>query len=129
MRRFPRPDLSPLLLSALSLAIAACSGMPAAYAQVDRAGLNGTVTDTSGNALAAVRITAVQTATGLHRETLTSSTGSYDIPELPVGIYRVTFAEPGFHEKIIEGLEQTVGHTRTLNIDLTVGEVVQQVEV
>jgi hypothetical protein len=60
-----------------------------------------------------VQITALQAATGLHRETLTSSTGTYDIPELPVGVYRVTYSEPGFREKVIEGLEQTVGHTRT----------------
>jgi hypothetical protein len=71
--------------------------------------------------LSAVQITALQTATGLHRETLTSSTGTYDIPELPVGVYRVTYSEPGFREKVIEGLEQTVGHTRTLNLDLAVG--------
>jgi hypothetical protein len=128
MRRFPQPDFSSLFVSALSLAMAACI-VPTTHAQVDRAGLTGTVTDTSGKALPAVQITALQTATGLHRETLTSPTGTYDIPELPVGVYRVTYSEPGFQETIIEGLEQTVGHTRTLNVDLAVDGVVQQVNV
>jgi hypothetical protein len=79
MRRFPQLDLSSLFVSALSLAMAACL-VPTTHAQVDRAGLNGTVTDTSGKALSGVQITALQTATGLHRETLTSSAGTYDIP-------------------------------------------------
>ena len=50
-------------------------------------------------------------------------------PELPVGVYRVAYSEPGFREKVIEGLEQAVGHTRTLNVDLAVRGVVQQVKV
>jgi Carboxypeptidase regulatory-like domain len=108
--------------------MAACI-VPTTHAQVDRAGLTGTVTDTSGKALSGVRITALQTATGLHRETLTSSTGTYDIPELPVGVYRVTYSEPGFQQKVIEGLDQTVGHTRTVNVVLAVGGVVQHVKV
>ena len=48
----------------------ACSSL----AQVDRAGLNGTVTDSSGRVLPQTHITAVQDATGLRRET-TSSAG------------------------------------------------------
>jgi hypothetical protein len=81
MRQFPQRDFSSLFVSALSLAMAAWV-VPTTHAQIDREGLNGTVTDTSGKALSAVQITALQTATGLHRETLTSSTGTYDIPEL-----------------------------------------------
>jgi hypothetical protein len=128
MRRFPQPDFSSLFVPALVLAMAVCI-LPATHAQVDRAGLTGTVTDTSGRALSAVQITVLQTATGLHRETLSSSTGTYDIPELPVGVYRVTYSEPGFQQKVIEGLEQTAGHTRTLNVDMAVGGVVQHVKI
>jgi hypothetical protein len=78
--QFPQLDFSSLFVSALSLATATWV-VPTTHVQVDRAELNGTVTDTSGKALSAVQITALETATGLHRETLTSSTGTYDIPE------------------------------------------------
>jgi hypothetical protein len=128
MPEFPQLDFRSLFVSALSSAMAVCL-VPTTYAQVDRAGLNGTVTDMNGKALSGVQITALQTATGLHRETLTSATGTYDIPELPVGVYRITYSEAGFREKVIEGLEQTVGHTRTLNVDLGVGRVVQHVKI
>jgi hypothetical protein len=100
-----------------------------ASAQVDRAGLNGTVFDANGKALPGVKITARQTATGLYRETAASSGGAYDIPELPIGVYRITYTAPGFQEKIVDGVQQTIGHTRTLNVVLSLAGVVQQVSV
>ncbi len=106
----------------------ACSSI-GAMAQVDRSGLNGTVEDTSGKFLPGASITLVQTATGLRRETVTSMKGSYDIPELPIGVYRITFNAPGFQEKTVEGIQQTVGHTRTLDVILSVAGVTQQVEI
>lgn len=96
-------------------------------AQVDRAGLNGTVLDASGKALPGAKITALQTANGLYRETVSSSSGRYDIPELPIGSYRLSYTAPGFQEKIIDGIQQTIGHTRTLNVTLSVAGVVQPV--
>jgi hypothetical protein len=98
-------------------------------AQVDRAGLSGTVTDSSGRVLPGARITALETATSLVRETVSSANGIYYIPELPVGLYRVTCSAPGFGQVVFDNLEQTVGHTRTLDFTLTVGGVTQQVNV
>ena len=98
-------------------------------AQVDRTGLSGTVRDTAGRLVPGARIVAVQSATGLHRETVSSPSGSYDIPELPIGLYRLTCTAPGFKELLIDDLEQTVGHTRTLDIKLQVGRITQQVNV
>ncbi|MGB6829065.1 MAG: carboxypeptidase-like regulatory domain-containing protein, partial [Terracidiphilus sp.] len=98
-------------------------------AQVDRTGLSGTVRDTAGRLVPGARIVAVQSATGLHRETVSSPSGSYDIPELPIGLYRLTCTAPGFKELLIDDLEQTVGQTRTLDITLQVGRITQQVNV
>jgi hypothetical protein len=98
-------------------------------AQVDRTGLNGTVTDSSGRALAGVRVTAVQDESGLRHETLSSSDGSYDVPELPVGIYSLTFAAAGFDDVSFTNVVQSVGHTRTLNATLKVSGRNERVEV
>ena len=89
-------------------------------AQVDRAGLSGTVADPSGRALAQARVSALQNNTGLRRETTSSPSGTYDIPELPVGVYTVTFSHDGFKELIFVDVVQTVGRTRTLNATLQV---------
>jgi hypothetical protein len=113
------------ILCIISLLIASVDCL----AQVDRAGLNGTVRDTAGKLVSGARIVVIQSATGLHRESVSSPSGTYDIPELPIGIYRVTCSAPGFKEWAIDGLEQTLGQTRTLDITLAVGGVTQRVNV
>ena len=99
------------------------------YAQVDRASLNGSVTDPAGRLVAGVRVLALQDATGLHRETVTSTQGTYDIPELPVGTYTVTFIHDGFQSSRFENVVQEVGKTRTLNATLRVAGATEQVNV
>ncbi len=116
---------SALTLSALLLACFASQGI----AQVDRAGLNGTVTDSSGRVLPQTRVTAVHNATGLRRETTSSSSGTYDIPELPVGGYTITFAHQGFKELTFVGVHQEIGRTRTLDATLRVSGAQERVEV
>ena len=102
---------------------------PSSPAQVDRAGLNGTVTDPSGYVLPQTHVTAVQNATGLRRETISSDRGTYDIPELPIGVYTVTFAHAGFNSLTFENVAQVVEHTRTLNATLQVSGGQERVEV
>jgi hypothetical protein len=97
--------------------------------QIDRAELSGTVRDSTGRRIPSARITAIQIATGLLCETVFSSNGLYDIPELPVGLYRVTCSAPGFQALVFENLEQSSGHTQTLDITLQVGGITQQMTV
>jgi hypothetical protein len=98
-------------------------------AQVDRGGLTGTVTDPSGQLLARTHIAAVQNSTQLRRETVSDATGNYDIPELPVGIYTVTFDHAGFQTVKFVDVEQVIGRTRTLDAMLPVSGGVEMVEV
>ncbi|MGA9670246.1 MAG: carboxypeptidase regulatory-like domain-containing protein [Terracidiphilus sp.] len=85
--------------------------------------------DSTGRRVPSARITAIQIATGLLRETVSSSKGLYDIPELPVGLYRVTCSASGFQALVFENLEQSSGHTQTLDITLQVGGITQQMTV
>jgi hypothetical protein len=98
-------------------------------AQVDRAGLNGTVTDPSGRLLPQTRVTAVETATGLQRETVSSSAGAYDIPELPVGTYTIKFEHKGFKSFTFLDVEEVIGRTRTLDVTLHVSGKDEHLEV
>ncbi len=99
------------------------------FAQVDRSGLTGTVTDPSGRLLAETRITAVQNSTQLQREIMSDSTGNYDIPELPVGTYTVTFEHPGFQTLKFVNVQEEIGRTHTLHATLSVSGGEQRVEV
>ena len=98
-------------------------------AQVDRAGLNGTVTDPSGRFLPETHVTAVQEATGLRREAMSSSSGVYDIPELPIGAYTVSFSHQGFTSLTFLNVVQVVGQTRTLDATLPVSGGEERVQV
>jgi len=98
-------------------------------AQLDRAGLNGTVTDSSDRVLPQTRVIAIQNASGLRRETTSSTAGTYDLPELPVGIYTVTFSHDGFKPLSVENVVQAISQTRTLNARLQVSGGQEQVEV
>jgi hypothetical protein len=102
---------------------------PFSTAQIDRAGLSGTVTDPSGRVLPQTQITAVQAATGLQRKTTSSPTGTYDIPELPVGNYTITFEHEGFKRLTFLDVEEVLGRTRTLNATLRVSGANEQVAV
>jgi hypothetical protein len=98
-------------------------------AQIDRTGLNGTVTDASGRVVPKAHVTAVQDGTGLRRETFSSTNGTYDIPELPVGHYTVTFTSDGFEDLTYSNVIQAVGVTRTLNATLKVAGGSQHIQV
>src|ERR1700751_1983278 len=100
-----------------------------AVAQVDRTGLTGTITDPSGKVVPGVRVVAEMPDTGLRRETLSSGTGTFDIPELPVGTYAVTFSGKGFAPLIFTQVVQTVGQTRTLDATLRVSGAKERVQV
>ncbi len=99
------------------------------FAQVDRSGLTGTVADSSGSLLTRTRVTAVENATGLRRETDSDASGVYSIPQLPVGIYTVTFEHQGFQKLEFVDVEQVIGRTRTLNASLRVAGGEERVEV
>ena len=102
-----------ILLSAVLLA-------PACGAQVDRSGLTGVVTDSSARALVGAHVVAIESATALRRETVTDARGNYSIPGLAVGVYTITFENPGFKSREFVNVEQVIGRTRTLNTTLQV---------
>ncbi|HEX4005306.1 MAG TPA: carboxypeptidase-like regulatory domain-containing protein [Acidobacteriaceae bacterium] len=90
------------------------------FAQVDRSGLSGTVSDATGRVLPGADITAVLNSTQLRRETESSSDGSYVIPELPAGVYSVSVVHAGFATLTFVDVQQVIGRTRTLNMTMQV---------
>ncbi len=115
-------------LFVIGLLLALAMGIPA-LAQVDRAVLEGTVTDASAAAIPRATVKVLAVDTGLEQQQQTNSNGYYRFPGLPVGRYSVTVAESGFKTKVIQDVMAQVGQTRTLNITLEVGAVAEKVEV
>src|SRR5688572_7630295 len=91
--------------------------------------ITGTVRDQSGAVLPGVEVTATQTETGISRMTVSNETGSYTLPNLPLGPYRLEASLPGFRTFVQTGIVLQVGSNPTLNVVLQVGQVSEQVEV
>jgi hypothetical protein len=113
------------LLLALLLSCLACEVV---WAQAT-AQINGTVKDQSGAVLPGVEITVTQTETGIARSAITDETGSYVLPNLPVGPYRLEAALPGFRTYVQTGILLQVNSNPAINLTLQVGQVSEQVEV
>lgn len=102
---------------------------PAAYGQVDRGGLVGTVKDSSGLVVAGAIVNATNSATGLERTAVTSGSGTYDIPELAVGRYTVTITCQGLQTVKFDDVVLSMEHTTTLNAVLYVSGTTESVEI
>ena len=102
---------------------------PPVDAQVNRGGLSGNVSDSSKRALPGVHIEAEQSSTGFRRDALTSANGSYGLPDLPVGVYTVTFSGDGFQQVSFTSVVLTIGQTRSLDVVLHVSDTKESVEV
>jgi hypothetical protein len=99
------------------------------FAQIDRAELEGTVTDTSGRVIVQADVKILALNTGLAQEQHTNSNGYYRFPGLAVGRYSVTFSSGKFKTRIVNDVVLEVGQTRTLDARLDVGAVTEKVEV
>ena len=105
----------------LSLAIAAWSQTTATIV--------GTVTDPSGAIVPNVSITVISEDTGLTRKAVTSQSGNYAVPLLPVGDYSVTAEAAGFKKKTTTGIVLQVNQEPRVDIVLEVGAITDTVTV
>src|ERR1051325_2284329 len=91
--------------------------------------ISGTAKDQSGAVLPGVEIRATQTETGIARTAVTNETGSYVLPNLPIGPYKLEGSLPGFRTFVQTGINLEVNASPAINVTLEVGQVSEQVEV
>src|SRR6185369_10576023 len=103
-------------------------GSVAAWAQATAA-LNGRVTDESGAVLPGVTVTATQTDTGLTRTLVTDETGTWVMPNLPTGPYKLEVSLQGFKSYVQTGIVLQVDARPTINAALGVGNLEETVSV
>ncbi|MGE3278154.1 MAG: carboxypeptidase regulatory-like domain-containing protein [Vicinamibacterales bacterium] len=100
-----------------------------AWAQFDTAAVLGTVRDTSGAVVPDATVTLTSTATGLTVKRLTSAAGDYEFPTVSVGTYLVTAEKAGFAVALVENVRAQVGARLRVDLQMTVGEITEQVQV
>jgi len=98
-------------------------------AQTFRGGIEGTVTDSSGAAIAAAEVVVKNLDTGLVRTLTTDNSGNYTATELPLGNYSVTASKSGFSTKTLTGIVVAVTVNARADVQLAPGKVEEKVEV
>lgn len=108
---------SSLLLACL---VVLSGGMPL-QAQTTGGGVQGTVTDPSGAAVAKAQVTATNTETGVATTRQTTSSGTYSISPLQVGTYNIEVVAKGFQRLLQENVEVDNASMFGYNAKLTIG--------
>jgi hypothetical protein len=116
----------PILYSLLL--VAAVSFLPA-FGQTFRGGISGVVTDPSGAAIPGAAVEAVDNATGVLHDTISSSAGEFAFQELPLGTYTVSASANGFQTVKTEKVPVTAGYIYNLPIKLALASTATTVEV
>src|SRR5213593_1110167 len=99
------------------------------FAQTSTATILGVVKDTTVALIPEVSITVKHTETGLTRTAISSETGDYNVPLLPVGAYEITAAMPSFKQEVRRGINLIVGQQAVINLTLEVGAAGETVTV
>jgi hypothetical protein len=111
------------------LLILGLSAAAISTAQVNRATLTGIVTDPSGAVVPSAKIVAVHVETGTSSSTNTTTAGTYTLPALQIGTYRVEYEAAGFKKSVKDEVVLTAGSTMRLDVALTMGASTESVVV
>jgi hypothetical protein len=101
----------------------------AMQAQQTLGGITGTVIDPSGSAVPDAEVKATSEDTKLERSTRSNAQGVYNLNDLPLGKFTVTFTKEGFSSERYPGILVQADRTVSLQAQLKVGTVADSVEV
>jgi hypothetical protein len=113
----------------LAICIAVLFGVLPLFAQGDRATLRGSVKDPSGAVVPNAAVSVKHTSTNVEYKTLTTGTGDFTVPNLPIGTYRLRVEARGFKASVRDGIELTAGDSVQLDLQLQVGATQETIEV
>ncbi len=116
-------------LAVCGLLIAATADVAVVRAQVVNATLTGIVTDPTGATVAGAKVTAINAGTNLSHDAVSDSSGTYTIPSLTPGEYRLEVEQPGFKKIVLSGIVLQVAQEARVNVPLQVGQVSESVTV
>lgn len=83
--------------------------------------IRGSITAADGQAIGTVEITASNTATGVRTTTLSTASGSYVFPTVPVGSYDVEARRIGYRAQVRQAVRVSLSRTSLVSFVLEVG--------
>lgn len=120
--------MKPLWRNFVLVMVMALVGSGIAWAQATSS-LSGTVTDQTGAVIPGATVTLANMATGVVRETTTSSAGFYVFAQLAPATYRLEVIHEGFKTAVRPRVVVQVASAMTLDVELEIGAVAEVVEV
>jgi hypothetical protein len=90
-----------------------------AYGQTNKATIVGTVTDTSGAVVAGATVIVTNVGTNQERTVTTNEDGTYNVPLLDIGVYRVKVTASGFQESVRENITLQIGDRLPVDIQMS----------
>ena len=108
------------------LAVFFCAAL---CAQETRGTILGRITDSTGAVVPEASVRASNIATGVAAAARSNASGNFTLPYLLPGTYTLTAELEGFKKFVREGIEIRVNDTVEVNIELTIGNVAESVEV
>ena len=103
--------------------------MWSAFAQSDRGTVSGVITDTAGASISGAKVTITNSATNTATSTVTTDAGEFTVPNLPVGNYKIEFAQSGFKRYVQENVVVAAGGAVRVDAQLQLGQVTESIEV
>jgi outer membrane receptor protein involved in Fe transport len=100
-----------------------------ARGQITTGTIFGRVVDQSQAAVPAAKVKVTSGETGLRRSSTTDSSGNYEFPLLPIGIYTVEVEKEGFQTRSMPGVMLHVNEKQEIPVSLQLGSTLQVVEV
>ncbi|HEU0141866.1 MAG TPA: carboxypeptidase regulatory-like domain-containing protein, partial [Bryobacteraceae bacterium] len=91
--------------------------------------VSGRVTDSSGAVVPNTQVQLKNAGTGVLNTTTTNDEGYFVLPPVPPGFYDVVAAATGFKEARVDAVRLEIGQTRTINLQLQPGDVVESITV
>src|ERR1039457_2739982 len=104
-----------LVVWGIAFGLLEMSAVPLWSQGVASAQVAGVVTDPSGASVAGAKVTATQTGTNAVHTAVTDANGSYVLPTLPVGPYRLEAAASGFQGDVQTGILLSGGNHVSIN--------------
>jgi hypothetical protein len=100
-----------------------------ALAQTGKGEISGEVRDPAGSMVPAARVVVAETRTNQVFEFRTSPAGTFVLPNLKPGSYRMEVQSPGFKRFVRQGIQLATGEKLRLEVGLVVGDLSESVTV
>jgi hypothetical protein len=114
---------------AICLGLLGIAALPAPAQSTATGTVSGLVTDSQSAVLRGAVVKLIDNATNAERETVSNEAGRYIFNNVPLGIYDLTVAQPGFRISRVRSQTVEVGLALTLNVTMDVGATSTTVEV